>query len=434
MSNQRPNVLWLFSDQHRECAMSCSGDPNADTPNLDRLASEGIRFTNAYANTPICSPFRACLYTGQYMTTHGVNCLFKPLLPVQPELPEVIRRAGYHTSHMGKWHLSGGDCPSHFVSPYFRPGWDDWMGWENSNRPFRTEYGRGPMPVPLYTMEGYQTDVITDMTIEWIREYKKDKPWFHVMSFEPPHPPNEAPQEYMRLYQDRKLVYRDNFAHDHQKRDVFETRLRGYYAQISNMDYNIGRVLDTLEATGQIENTIVFYFSDHGSMMGSHGRLHKQVPEEESAHIPLIVRYPRLIPQGAVTDALISSVDFMPSLLGLLGIDVPRTVEGEDLSSVLTGERRSGSDGVLIQFDRSFFDYSEDHETHYRSIRQGDWKYTVHWFEDRSRMFNLAEDPFELRNVIHHAEYAEMRGRLHKQLESKLREIGDDFLLSIPHR
>jgi arylsulfatase A-like enzyme len=429
MPDKQPDILFIFSDQHSEFAMGCSGDPNADTPNLDRLASEGIRFTNAYSNTPICAPFRACLYTGQYITTHGVNCLFKPLLPNQPVLAEVMRGNGYHTSHMGKWHLTGGDCPSHFVSPYFRPGWDEWMGWDNSNRPFKTEYGKGPMPFPVYTMEGYQTDVITDMTIDWIRNYTGDKPWFHVMSFEPPHPPNEAPEKYMEMYRDRELIYRENFAHDHEKRDDFEKRLRGYYAQIKNMDDNIGRIMKTLEETGCLDNTIIFYFSDHGDMNGSHGLVHKSRPEEESANIPLIIRYPELVPQGNVTDALISTVDFMPSLLSLIGIEIPDSVEGEDLSSAITGESETGADEILIQFDRNFFDYPENHDSHVRTVRTGDWKYTVHYYREQSRMFNLKDDPYEMKNLIDSPEHAEIRSRLHARLQKKLDEIGDTFEL-----
>ena len=155
MSIRRPNVLWIFSDQHRASATGCYGDPNIETPHLDRLAREGIRFTNAYSNTPLCSPFRACLYTGQYITTHGVTSLFRPLLPAQqPELPEVLREGGYHTSHMGKWHLGGGDCPTHYVSPYFRPGWDEWLGWENSNVPMATTYSTGHHPHPVRTLPG----------------------------------------------------------------------------------------------------------------------------------------------------------------------------------------------------------------------------------------------------------------------------------------
>lgn len=429
--SKQPNILFLFSDQHRAQAMSCAGDENVRTPNLDRLAAEGVRFTNAYSTSPMCAPARACLYTGQYITTHGVNCLFKPLLPRQPVLAEVLRDAGYHTSHMGKWHLSGGDCPSHFVSPYFRPGWDEWMGWENSNRFFATEYSVGSMPMPIRTMDGYQTDVIADMTIDWIRNRDANRPWFHVMSFEPPHPPYEAPERSMQMMEGREISWRPNVPGDLRGGDL-ERSLRGYYAQIMNMDDNIGRVLDALDQTGRREDTIVVSFSDHGSMMGSHGRMHKEVPEEESSNIPLIVRYPGLVASGRVTDALIGIVDLMPSLLGLVGVPIPESVEGADLSRAIKGDTDAGRESLLIQFDRAFFDYPENHDLHTRTIRTGAWKYTVHYRRGESRMFDLENDPYEMTNLIDSRDHAAVRADLHARLSRELESIGDRFLEELP--
>ncbi|MBC8443100.1 sulfatase, partial [PVC group bacterium] len=342
MTTQRPNILWIFSDQHSANAMSCYGDPNIETPNLDRLGEEGIRFTNAYSNAPLCSPFRACLYRGQYIHTHGVTSLFRPLLPTDPMMPEILQQQGYYTSHMGKWHLSGGDAPCHFVSPYFRPGWDDWLGWENSNQFWNTTYGVGDHPVPYSVLPRYQTDAVTDFTVEWLERPERTQSWFHVMSMEPPHSPNVAPEPYMEMFASKPLEFRPNFAFDHPRRDGFEAALRGYYAQIKNLDDNVGRLLETLERTGQLDDTIICYFSDHGDMMGSHGRRQKSRPEEESACIPLLIRYPGDIPAGTVSDAFISAVDLMPTLLGLLDIPVPDCVEGEDLSGVLRGTRQEG--------------------------------------------------------------------------------------------
>lgn len=275
----------------------------------------------------MCSPFRACLYRGQYITTHRVTSLFRPLLPdpEQPTRPEALQQQGHYTWHMGKWRLSGGDCPCHFVSPYFRPGWDECLGWENSNQFMATAYGVGDHPMPYRIFDKYQTDAITDHTIEWLpRPQRKEQPWFHVMSIEPPHSPNIAPEPYMAMFRDKPIAFRPNFAGDgHPKRQEFECELRGYYAQIKNLDDNVGRVLAALEATGQLDDTIVCYFSDHGDMMGSHGRKQKGRSEEESACIPLLVCWPGAIPAGQVSDALISAVDLMPTLLGLLGLPHP---------------------------------------------------------------------------------------------------------------
>jgi arylsulfatase A-like enzyme len=425
MPVDKPNILWIFSDQHRAAASGCYGDPNIDTPHLDRLAVEGVRFTNAYANTPICAPFRACLYTGQYITTNRVISLHRPLLSPQPVLPEILQANGYHTSHMGKWHLSGGAAPSHFASPFFRPGWDDWLGWENSNDPMATEFARGSHPLPRRTLNGYQTDALTDHTITWLNQQPPDRPWFHVVSIEPPHPPNIAPEPYMALFRDKPLEYRPNFAHDHPERDKFEAVLRGYYAQIKNLDDNIGRILAALEDTGQLDNTIIFYFSDHGDMMGSHGRMHKSRPEQESANIPLIVRYPARIPQGMVSDALISSVDFAPTLLGLLEMPVPESMEGQDLSATLRGKRTDGAEMVLLQYENSFF--AETPETKFRAVRAGHWLYTVFFITGPAQLFDLDADPYQLHNLIDSPDHSAVRQQLHDQLAAKLDTLKDDF-------
>lgn len=422
-----PNILFIFSDQHSAHTMSCAGDPNIITPHLDYLAAEGIRFTNAYANTPLCSPCRATLYTGQYITTHSVTSLHRPLLPRQPELAWLLREHGYYTSHMGKWHLSGGAGPNHFVSPYFRPGWDDWRGWENSNEPFATTYSEGDLPQPIRTMQGYQTDELTDWTLQWLDEHRDGKPWFHVISLEPPHPPNVAPEHDFQLFAERELIFRPNVPREHPDFPQYEKHLRGYYAQIANLDRNIGRVLDKLRATGQEDNTMIWYFSDHGDFMGSHGRMQKSRPEEESSRIPLIIRWPRLEAHGRVSDALISVVDFMPTLLGALGLPIPTTVEGQDLSHCLRDSTATGANSVLLQYESTFFPSTP--EQIYRGLRCGPWK-LVRWLTPgRDQLFNLDEDPYEMNNRIYENDTEDVQAELNAMLCAVLEHVGDDFIL-----
>jgi len=438
MSSSRPNVLWIFSDQHSAHAVSSAGDPNIETPSLDRLAAEGVRFTNAYSTCPLCAPFRATLYTGQYIHQHGVISLFRPLLPsVGPQLPEVLREGGYHTSHMGKWHLAGGDCPCPYVSPYFRPGWDDWTGWENSNDFLNTVYCTGDHPHPIHTLPGYQTDGLTDLTLEWLRQRDGGpQPWFHVMSVEPPHngmperyPESKyfAPEPYMAMFRDKALAFRPNFATDHPRSAQFEHDLRGYYAAIANLDDNVGRILDVLEETGQLENTMIWYFADHGDMMGSHGRQQKSRPEQESANIPLIVRYPKGLPSGHVSDALIGAVDFMPTLLGFLGLAIPSSVQGDDLSATMTGATTDGAESVLIQYDRPFFPPAPS--SSFRALRADRWLYSVSPVRGPDLLFDLVSDPFQLSNLIASPEHAEIRSDLHARLLTRLAEVGDECLL-----
>jgi arylsulfatase A-like enzyme len=430
MADIKPNILWIFSDQHRAHALSCYGDENVETPNLDRLAKEGIRFENAYANTPVCTPFRASLYTGKYITSHGVICLQKPLLPDQIVLPMVLKQYGYHTSHMGKWHLSGGVAPNPFVSPYFRPGWDDWAGWENSNRPWETDYTDGEEPRKVKRLEGYQTDAVTDLTVEWIKKQPANRPWFHVMSIEPPHPPNTAPDQYMQMFQDKPLKLRRNVPQNHPRFAKFEHDLRAYYAQIANLDDNVGKIIAALEETGQLDQTIIFYFSDHGDLMGSHGMMGKSRPEEESSNIPLMIRYPNRVPQGKVSSAYISGVDLMPTLLGMIGAPIPDGVDGQDLSETVMGNSDVGAECVLLQYEHTHYPntYSADvNDQAFRTILHNGWNYTFFWKDRKIQLFNMNEDPYQLRNLAGHANFEDKQKQLHDMLVHKLNELNDDF-------
>jgi len=426
----RPNVLWIFPDEHRGSAMSCAGDPNVETPHIDRLASEGVRFANAYTNNPLCSPFRASLMTGQYCTTNGVISNHRPLLPTQPVLAEQLQQAGYHTSYMGKWHISGGCFGHHFVSPYFRPGWDDWLGWENSNVHFDFEYSVGNSP-KIHRADGYMTDWLTDRTIEWLDGVDRDKPWCHVMSVEPPHPPCVAPQPYMDAYRDRALTHRPNFPVGHPRAAEFEKNLRGYYAQIKNIDDNVGRILACLEHTGQLDNTIVIYLSDHGDFMGSHGRLFKERPEQEAVNIPLIVRHPATMSPGRTSDAIVSGIDIMPTVLALLDLPIPDSVEGTDLSSTFRGESDEGTPYAYIQYEHCI--YPRDVAQAWRAIRTGQWACTHTQLGGPTQLHDLKADPYQLTNLVESPNHRPILADLTTQMHTIAHRIGDAFFTQTPN-
>jgi arylsulfatase A-like enzyme len=188
--------------------------------------------------------------------------------------------------------------------------------------------------------------------------------------------------------------------------------LRSYYAQIANLDDNVGRMMTALEETGQLDDTIVIYFSDHGDLMGSHGMTGKSRPEEESSNIPLLIRYPRLVPQGLVSDAYISGVDLMPTLLGLIGVDIPHGVEGSNLGETVMGKRMEGADSVLLQYEHSRFPTTMD--AAFRSILVDNWSYTC-FAKGPATMFHLPDDPYQLDNLIDDPHFAEIRLSLHKR-------------------
>ncbi|MCC2685403.1 MAG: hypothetical protein K0R75_2302, partial [Paenibacillaceae bacterium] len=342
----------------------------------------------------------------------------------------VLKEYGYHTSHMGKWHLSGGVAPNPFVSPYFRPGWDDWAGWENSNRPWETDYTDGDEPRKVKRLEGYQTDALTDLTVEWIKKQPANRPWFHVMSIEPPHPPNTAPDKYMQMYKDKPLKLRPNVPQNHPRFAKYEQDLRAYYAQIANLDDNVGKIIAALEEKGQLDQTIIFYFSDHGDLMGSHGMTGKSRPEEESSNVPLMIRYPKRVPQGKVSSAYISGVDLMPTLLGMIGAPIPSGVDGQDLSRTVLGNSEAGAEWVLLQYEHTHYpntDSSVTHDQAFRSILHDGWNYTFFWKDRNIQLFNMNEDPYQLRNLAGNVNFEDKQKQLQDMLVRKLNELNDDF-------
>jgi arylsulfatase A-like enzyme len=245
------------------------------------------------------------------------------------------------------------------------------------------------------------------------------------VSIEPPHGPHDAPEIDLELFREKALRLSPNVPNSKSSDEHYLETVRAYYAQIANLDRNIGRILDALEESGQADHTIVFYFSDHGEMMGSHGRMGKSRPEAGSSRIPLIVRYPGVIPAGRETDGYISGVDLLPTLLGLLGATVPDYAEGVDLSSFVRGECSDGAHETLLQFEHNFYD-SQPKQTFRTLIRSG-WHYTCFLTEGPSALYNLIEDPHQLDNRIGDPECAAVREELHHRLERKLAQLGDNF-------
>ncbi len=421
------NILWLFSDEHRGQAMSCCGDPNITTTHLDALAAQGTLFPCTYSTSPLCAPFRASVYTGQYIHQHGVGSLHRPIMSGVPVVPEVLQQNGYHTIHIGKWHLSGGAAPCHFVAPCFRPGWDEWFGWENSNRPFETTYTTGASPY-MKKLEGYQTDACTDLANAFLDRAKDDeKPWFMVLSVEPPHDPHIAPPEYMAQFAEKEIEFRPNVPEDWKTPENI-AKTRGYYAQIKNLDDNIGRLMAKLKETGQDENTIIFYFSDHGDYMGSHGRSAKFFAQEESANIPLIIRHPDAARQGVVNDALVGGVDIPTTTLTMAGCTPTQSMQGLDLSPLLCDETAEVQEDVLIALN-SFFD-NDDPFYNYRALRTKTHLYVNAPLPERCMLYDMTSDPYQRNNLYGSPAHKEKQDALHQRLAARLAELGDDYPLA----
>lgn len=392
---RRPNVLLLLPDQLRAQALGCYGDPNVLTPHMDRLASEGVLFRNTIANSPVCCPAHAILMTGQYCHKNGLVANDLRLRESHTSIAKVFRRAGYRTGFIGKWHLDGGPRMPGFVPPGpRRQGFEFWAANECSHAHFHTQYFRDtetPIPMAKFEAEGW-----TDLGLDFLRASRTDsRPFFLNVFLGPPHDPYGAPEKYMRLYDPAKLTLRPNWkaaAKAPRRED-----LAAYYAAVTAVDEQVGRFLNALDELGLAEDTIVLLSSDHGDMLGSQGERLKRKPWEESIRVPGLLRYPRQVKRGRTDDLLLSHIDYMPSLLGLCGLDAPPGLQGRDLSVFIRG----GSGGARPEsaFLQIFGPYDGDGTPDgWRGVRTA--RHTYARFRDKPWvLYDNAQDPYQRNNL-----------------------------------
>jgi arylsulfatase A-like enzyme len=440
-----PNIIWLLGDQHRAQALSCAGDPNARTPNLDDLSSTGSRFRNAVSGFPLCCPFRGSMLTGRY-PHECVPGHEYPLPKGQETIAKPFRDAGYHTAYFGKWHLDGfhereGRAAFHIVPPERRGGFETWVGYENNNSQWDCwVHGGAGKDAFHYRLPGYETDELTKLFIKYIRdrgEEKKSgrtKPFFAVLSVQPPHNPYQAPAEYMSHYNPARLSLRPNVPPIAPVRETARRDLAGYYAMIENWDANIGRIRDTLDEIDLAFNTHIFVFSDHGDMHGSHGMSRKTNPFEEATRIPMIIGgRPGYHPGSAPLPTLFSQVDIAPTTLALCKIPRPEWMHGTDYSHyrLLPGGARRGPapnepDSAYLQNVIPTGHPDSINKPYRGLITRDGWKYVC--FENMSwLLFNLNEDPYELSNLADNSRYRADRHKLIARLRQWVADTGDKF-------
>jgi arylsulfatase A-like enzyme len=434
----RPNVLWIVADQLRYAALGCTGDPNAVTPHVDRLATEGVQCDNAISQYPVCVPYRASLFSGQFAPTNGVERHGDFLDPNATTIAHAFATAGYGTTFTGKWHLAP-ECGAaavtpggwlgqeYWVHPRFRGGFQTWQGFNIANNYYSTYIARGQTITPE-RLGGYQTDALTDLVMRDLASRPPDTPWFHVIAYESPHPgaggtPRSpgypVPEVYERMFEPDELELRPNVPRHHEP----EARLQlaGYYRLIANLDDNVGRLLAFLDARGLAESTLVVFQSDHGEMGGSRGLRNKHVPFEESVHLPCIWRMPGALPAGRTWSGLLCGPDVHTTTLALAGVEPAGPVAGLDLSAGLRGDpAAAGRDAVLLQWEAPRFAFG-DHP--YRGVRTERHTYVVGRDAPFDLLFDRAVDPFELDNRFAEPAAAELRARLHARLEALLHEI-----------
>jgi arylsulfatase A-like enzyme len=432
-----PNLLIILPDQMRGSAMGCDGNKDVQTPHIDQLAAEGMLFKRTYANVPVCCPARSILLTGTYPHANGMMANDLRLKEEHVTIAERLQKVGYRTGFIGKWHLDGGPREPGFVPPgERRQGFEFWAAYECHHKHFEPDYFRDT-PERI-VVQKFEPEASCDFAVEFLRSQPKEKPFFLTVQMGPPHDPYGAPEEYTKLYDERKITPDPSWVEGSETRPMPKGGLRrgplasrfvkigskqeilAYYAAITALDAQVGRLLATLKETGVDENTIILFTSDHGDMLGNHGMRRKRKPHDESARVPGIIRWPGKVPQGRAVDTLFSHVDMAPTLLALAGQEVPKEMQGADLSQVALGKTTAGPEAVLLQL---FVPFDGDMITHpWRGIVTAQHTYARYKHEPWV-LFDHQTDPHQMKNLAN--ENPALLAKMDEQLTALMKKNGD---------
>lgn len=438
-----PNILVILTDDQRWDAMSCAGNRLLRTPNIDRLATEGARFANVFVTTSLCSPSRASLLSGQYARQHRVLNNFTEYPNDLPGYPSQLRKKGYETAYIGKWHM-GEDNDGQ------RPGFDHWFSHRGQGNYFDNEFNDDGV---RRKVPGYYTTAVTDHAVEWLRK-KHDRPFLLILGQKAPHGGPIQPEPRFEHALDQVPIPRPANADDHAApgkpswlkesfptwhglggplygQKEYDRFVRAYLATLLSVDESIGRIYDTLRATGQLDRTVIVFTSDNGFVLGEHGRVDKRTAYEESLRIPLLVRYPRLVRPGTVISNLVLSLDLAPSLLDIAGAEPLRRIHGRSWKPLLAGKRTRWRDSFLYEYN---FEAQFPYTPNVRAVRTDRWKYIRYPHGDGSpdrftaELYDLESDPLEMANLIQDPRHASQRRKLERELDRLSRSIGPDSM------
>ena len=460
----RPNILCFVTDQHRADHLGCYGNRQVRTPNIDRLAREGVTFAESFVCNPVCMPNRASMFTGTYPSCHGLNENGFTLDPSTRVLPQLLADTGYNTACVGKIHLApfqmtrdlakhdwelyesgqhwneGGELPH----PYYGFGevclvdghgpyaYGDYKRWLDQNWPGAYEklQQRNALSPPTGVRDSWKSSIpqelhyntfITDRTIDFLQRQDKDRPFFLWCSFPDPHHPFSPPSPYCDQYDPRDIDFSparragelddlpDYFALSFAGKigtgglrgdlrgltdDHYREILAHTYGMISMVDAQVGRVMQSLEELSLLDDTIVVFMSDHGDLMGDHWLINKgPYLYRGLVRVPNVWRIPGCRDAGRQSSAMVSTVDFCPTVLELAGAPVSDDIQGRSYRAVLNGSAKQTQDCVLIEYDESYI------EARLRQLRTADWAITAYIERADGLLFDLRNDPSELHNL-----------------------------------
>ena len=447
--SSKANLVYVFADQLGTTRCGFAGDEKARTPVLDGLAAQGVDFRQAVSNMPVCAAHRASLLTGKYPTTTGMVINELRMRTDHECFGHVLTRAGYETGYIGKWHLYANELGNHedpvnsFVPPGpNRLGFDGyWAAYGFHHRYYNAYFHTDSPEKTSYGQGVYEPDGQTDLAIGFLEKAAdSEKPFALFLSYGTPHDPwtaKNVPPTYREMFQDAAFPNPPNYKptndpyadgwgrlNPRQRKDL-PTWRRHYYAMTANLDWNIGRLLAAVEKAGLANDTIFAFSSDHGEMFGAHGRRAKNIFYEEAARVPLLVRWPGRIPAGEVSDAPISTVDIMPTLLSLTGLEIPKDVEGMDLAHCALGKKGPEPDAAFLQNTGACAAWQDGHE--WRALRDKRYTYAIYRRDRSELLFDNVADPCQMTNLSADPAHKATMDRFRDMLATRRKSLNDTF-------
>jgi N-acetylglucosamine-6-sulfatase len=448
---QRPNVLFILTDDQRWDALSSAGNPHLNTPNIDRLADEGLFFRNHFCTTSLCSPSRASILGGLYAHTHGVVNNFTEYPLGLPTFPRQLQTVGYRTAYFGKWHMGEDNDDK-------RPGFDTFVTHRGQGKYFDNEFRFDGGP--RRTVPGYYTTVVTDMAVEWLRK-QGDEPFLLMIGHKAPHsfyfpePKYENAFENVRIpYPNSAFELEDKPTWIHQRlstwhgiygplfdwrkdfpdlsaagMQAFENMTRAYWGTLLSVDDSVGRLYAELQRLGKLDDTLIIFTSDNGLLNGEHGMVDKRTAHEPSIRIPLVARYPGLTPPNRpkIIEGQTLTLDFAPTILDICEAPPLPEVHGRSWRKLVTAGDPNWRKAWYYEYN---YEVQFPYTPNVRAIRTDEWKYIRYPHGDGSpdrhlaELYHLPSDPDERHNLIREPIHAERVNELRRELDRLIAASG----------
>lgn len=447
----KPNLIYIMADQLRYDVLGYSGDKVAITPNIDKLATQSVNFTNAITCGPVSAAHRASLFTGKYVSSTGMVINELRINPNQKTLAHVLNEAGYETAYIGKWHLYG-NCSDHdndscaFIpkGPY-RLGFNGVWKAYNFHHNYMNAYYYEDEPVKISYGEGtFEPEIQFNQAMEYIDgAAKTDKPFALVLSVGIPHDPwtkENVPAKYYNMFQTQQFSLPASWSDtpdplmdrntdpkrwlNYWKKNLPEMK-HIYYAMNTAIDEYLGKLMQQLDDLKLTENTIVVFSSDHGEMFGQNGRVFKMIFYDPAARVPLLIRYPKKLKAGLSDDICINTPDLMPTLLGLMKLPVPKGVEGMNLSQRIVNGRGEEPTMAFMQGMGHTYQWKDGHE--WRAVRSKRYTYAQYLVNREELLFDNIADPLQINNLAEKPEFAGIKALMKEYMKHKMSELKDEF-------